>query len=326
MSHTSPQPSGALAGDNLEISIVVPAYDDNRFHDLVDLIDSIRAQQRTLELVLVIEKSQPLRDKLTAHLENAQVRHKILFGLDRMGLAAARNIGAKESSGPVVAFVDDDAVLSSDWSLRLINVFKDHPEIIGVTGEVLPLWVGEPLNWFPQSLYWAIGCTAWRERARKAVGYEVAGVNMAFRKEAFSYALFSDKFTDGFGFRGKQGLTGDDVDFSLRLRRVTNRKILYTRNLRVYHKVYPYKTTVQYIRRYSFWQGMSEARYTQLYGGASRQNSRYSVFIGLSRDFFQITPETKKRVGVMLAFLVFGLMGYLSYQNKLLERLATRLL
>ncbi|MDG6923061.1 MAG: hypothetical protein JRN67_07205, partial [Nitrososphaerota archaeon] len=41
----------------------------------------------------------------------------------------------------------------------------------------------------------------------------------------------------------------------------TGRPILFDPNLVVFHKVYPERTTIGFVSKYSFWQGFAEARY-----------------------------------------------------------------
>jgi O-antigen biosynthesis protein len=52
------------------------------------------------------------------------------------GLSAARNRGARESEGEVVAYMDDDAVPEHDWLSALISEFLD-PLVGGATGRIL---------------------------------------------------------------------------------------------------------------------------------------------------------------------------------------------
>jgi hypothetical protein len=49
------------------------------------------------------------------------------------GLSECRNIGIKHSEGEVVAFVDDDVMLDSNWSCAILNAFKKLDGIIGAT-------------------------------------------------------------------------------------------------------------------------------------------------------------------------------------------------
>ncbi|GAA3438082.1 hypothetical protein GCM10018954_076980 [Kutzneria kofuensis] len=66
------------------------------------------------------------------------------------GLSNARNRGAAEASGEIIAFTDDDAVVDRLWLDRLVAEFAD-PAVDCVTGLVLPYALETPAQqWFEQ--------------------------------------------------------------------------------------------------------------------------------------------------------------------------------
>jgi len=65
---------------------------------------------------------------------------KVIFNDIAPGMAASRNIGAKESTGEIVAFVDDDAVLTTQWAEETAHAYDNDSRIIGLTGPIVPLW------------------------------------------------------------------------------------------------------------------------------------------------------------------------------------------
>lgn len=67
---------------------------------------------------------------------NVVDRHSDLVrscSIDRLNLAAARNIGIAMSKGDIIAFIDDDAVPEPDWLDRLLDGYQD-PTIAQVGG------------------------------------------------------------------------------------------------------------------------------------------------------------------------------------------------
>ena len=85
---------------------------------------------------------------------------------------------------------------------------------------------------------------------------------MSFVKEAFTVSgLFNE---DAFGSsiaceKGKRGLICDDTEFSLRLRRETGKRIIYNPDVKIWHKVYSFRLTPKFIRRYAYQHAYSKA-------------------------------------------------------------------
>ena len=125
----------------------------------------------------------------------------------RPGVACARNRGVRATSGDVVAFVDDDVVISDAWPRRILAPFAD-PRIMCVTGLVLPL----ELETESQELYEEYGAlgrgylprvfdSAFFEGSRPRVvrTWELGGTaNVAIRRSVFAETgLFDETLGPG---------------------------------------------------------------------------------------------------------------------------------
>jgi len=297
---------------NNSISVIIPSYSIERFNDIKDLVYSALIQKDPVELVFVVERNKQLADRLQVFLKDVGCNYKIIFSNSRLGLANARNVGIENSSGQYIAFVDDDAILSPNWSKALLDAFDRYPAIAGCTGPVIPKWASSEYAWFPKSFYWMIGCTAWRDFGHERLVDHAPGVNMVFRKDAIGGKRFIDKFTDGAGQSGKAGLVGDDLDFVIRLISTTGQKILYSPSIAVFHKVPAYRLRLSYLKKYAFWQAVAEVRYDKLYGSKHRAESRKLFFKQLINDI--LYPSTlqnfAKRTFIVTYFLLFSIFGY----------------
>lgn len=288
-------------------------------------MDSIEEQKHPdTEIVLVVERNLAINEFLSKR--KSKFPEKVRLLKDRLGVSNARNTGARAASGDIVAFVDDDAVLDSNWSTELISSFHEHPEVVGVTGRALPLWKGEQPNWFPKSLYWMIGCTAWKESAKPYLTSFVSGVNMAFRKDCFSthefmLTILSDPRSRASVYRG---LPNDENDFSVRLTTDSGRPILYTPKLTVFHKVDPERLTIGFVSQYSFWQGMAEANYASVSTWKSARLSSYSRLLRtLGVDMLSAQGGFKAsgmRIYVLLTAAFFFVGGFISFRLSPLSR------
>ena len=125
-----PPVSEILPLSSVRISAIVACYSMDRLDDVLRLLDSIGRQTQPLhQLVVVIQQSEPLR----AAIEDRFVRQpigncSIVFLQGNPGVSKARNAGVERASGNVIAFIDDDAVLSDDWAARTIDAYLRYPD------------------------------------------------------------------------------------------------------------------------------------------------------------------------------------------------------
>jgi glycosyltransferase involved in cell wall biosynthesis len=141
----------------------------------------------------------------------------------RQGLAFARNTAVAAAQGEVIAFTDDDVLVSDDWLDQIHREFTDDPALRMLGGRVL--LAGEE----QQQVAWL------RSDERAYFGLPdgvnfVMGANMAFRREFFDCAgLFDVRLGTGRFFEG-----ADDVELIYRGLKAGYR-LLYAPNVLVYH-------------------------------------------------------------------------------------------
>ena len=100
-----------------DVSVVICAYSDRRWNDLVAAVTSVRAQsEEPAEIVVVVDHNPALLTRARAALPVSTV---VENGEPR-GLSGARNSGISATSGEVVAFLDDDAIAEPTWLECLI--------------------------------------------------------------------------------------------------------------------------------------------------------------------------------------------------------------
>ncbi|MFD0070065.1 glycosyltransferase family 2 protein, partial [Streptomyces sp. NPDC127574] len=98
-----------------DISVVICVYTEDRWEDILAAVSSVRAQSLpALETLLVVDHNVVLLERLAgAYKETEGVR--VLANAGPRGLSAGRNTGIAASHGPVIAFLDVDAVAVRDW-------------------------------------------------------------------------------------------------------------------------------------------------------------------------------------------------------------------
>jgi GT2 family glycosyltransferase len=176
---------GAVNSDADLVSVVVCTAGQRP--TLWDLLERLVALDDPAFEVIVVENTRHPRLPV-AQLEELGVRHLIE---PQVGLDAARNRGAREAQGGIVAYVDDDCQVEPGWLAGLRRGFAD-PSVALVTGRVLPTSLELPTErMFQRWCSWDRGRLPTRFTAADdrpsfpaSVHHLGTGCNMAFRRAA----------------------------------------------------------------------------------------------------------------------------------------------
>jgi len=281
---------------NTTISIVVTSYTSQQIKDIQELLDSIKTQSYTnIETVFIVERSKELYTILKTK-ENEFPNLKVIYNDDLPGLSASRNLGAREAKGKIIAFVDDDAVLTDQWAEETSRAYDNDIGIIGLTGPIVPLWEDPSMSWFPREFYWLFSCTYydWTEPREVRNGY---GTNISFRREVFDQGFY---FNIGLGSVGskkgndfkKQKNTAEETDFSLRIKQKTGKRIMYYPRVIVKHKVQQFRLTEKYIWKRAYIEGSSKMMIGKEYkAGKNNEKSLKTEYDLLRRIMFNLLPN-----------------------------------
>ena len=159
-------------------SVVICAYTERRWSQLVAAIASVRAQQQPAgEIALVIDHNQLLLRRARQQWPDLSVRPNA----GPRGLSGARNTGIAHTTGEVVLFLDDDAEADPAWSARLTAPYTD-PAVLGVGGSAVPVWEQAPPGWWPPEFGWVVGCTYRGQATTLSAVRNLMGCNMSVRR------------------------------------------------------------------------------------------------------------------------------------------------
>ena len=126
-----------------------------------------------------------------------------LIPIPPSGLSAARNIGALEANGEILAFTDDDCEPDRDWIIRLDKAFHDPGNAAAGGPNLAP-----PARTLEEAVIRAAPGAPSHVLLDDTRAEHLPGCNIAVRKEAFSEIN---------GFDPLFRTAGDDVDFCWRL-------------------------------------------------------------------------------------------------------------
>ncbi len=163
------------------VSVVIAAFAIERWDNLREAVESVRAQTMlVLETIVVIDHNPALLDRARRELADVIV----IPNVGGKGASGARNTGVAASHGEVVAFLDDDVVASPDWLESLLRHFAD-PDVVGVGGKMVPLWAGSRPRWFPCEFDWVVGASYRGMPEKAAPVRNVWSCNMAVPRPVF---------------------------------------------------------------------------------------------------------------------------------------------
>lgn len=205
--------------DNTKISVVIPSYHPGP--EIADCVGSVleSGRNRDLEVWIVDSSEGDISHLIKDFLRDERVR--LIRGPHRLYPGEARNLGARESTGDLLAFIDADCTAAIDWLDNLVGRLENDGNV--VCG-------GAVENGTPESYIGTIefltefGSITTRNPSREDVRFAPSG-NMAIRRDVYMSA----------GGFSKEHATGEDVAFGKRLREL-GVKISFTNEAVVFHK------------------------------------------------------------------------------------------
>lgn len=210
------------------VSIVVPAY--NELENLPGLLDTLEVLRDDKRFEILVVDNGSTDD--TAGI--ARTRGVRVLRIDRLPVGAGRNVGARQSTGTVLAFLDADVLVTKEWEAA-IKRLADSGSLNTITGDVYdtvqpPSWIER--HWF--GAHYAAG----------AHRYINAGNLIISRNDFLKIGGFSESM-----------IAGEDVEFC---RRAASLQVSLRpdRDFRVLHKGYP-ATISGFIAREA-WHGRGE--------------------------------------------------------------------
>lgn len=235
------------------ISVVITTYDLARYAEFRDCVDSVIEQSYDSYDIVLVTETEGVRDAVARDYgdEGCITIHHLTDGEN---LATARNAGARASTGDVVAFIDDDAIASSEWITELARGYVESG-CDAVGGSADPYWLSQTGWYIPEEFWFLVGATHQGFPEEEGEVRNTFGCNISFRRDVF---LNLGCFNTNLGKNHGHNLQSEETEFCARLREETGNGLYYVPDARIKHKVYREQVSLKWLLDRAYWQGYSK--------------------------------------------------------------------
>jgi len=235
------------------ISVIICTH--NRCESLARTLNSLTQmsvpQDLTWELLVIDNNSSDRTSETVRSFGSRGTVLPLKYSFEPVpGLSHARNLGIQVSHGVIIAFIDDDVLVSREWLTEVRNAFQQYDPVC-VGGRVLleersrPAWWDKAYDAHVGEFDRGTSVIFYEDSDQRLIGI---GANMMFKRIAFEkHGLFR---TD-MGKTPNQLNTGEETDMVQRLRK-PNKVIIYYPNALLYHCPSAERFSKRYLRKHSY--------------------------------------------------------------------------
>lgn len=237
----------------------------NRDNYLGAAIDSLLAQKCDDFEILVVDNGSTDRTKEIVESRLSDPRLKYVYE-PVLGLSVARNTGARETTAPILAYLDDDAEASSQWLAVLIEAYSNNAKLAIAGGKVTLIWPDgiAPPQWISRDLSAGLGAYDLGDGIVYIdnPGLTPRGLNYSIRR---TFLEQIGGFDANLGRVGKKLLSNEEL-YMTELAIQNGWQVAYLSDALVAHNVAPERLKPDWFLRRSWWQGVSECYREEIAG------------------------------------------------------------
>jgi glycosyltransferase involved in cell wall biosynthesis len=283
----------------MDITVILCTY--NRCNLLPNALMSVVTSEMPAEVkweILVVDNNS--RDRTRDVVEDFQRRYpgrlRYIFE-PQPGKSHALNSGIRCALGHILAFVDDDVTVQSDWLDKLTAVLLREAQWAGSGGRILPLWSKPQPRWLSVDGKHALGPLAMFDFGTQSCELTEPpfGTNMAFRKGVFDK---HGNFRVDLGPRPGSEIRSEDTEFGQRLI-AAGERLWYEPSAVVFHPVPEQRLTRAYFLKWWLDHGYAEVRVfglrpgTRFYMMGIPMYLFRNLIMAIVRWMFQLRPDRR---------------------------------
>lgn len=306
---TSSEASSSLSMTSLTISAIICTH--NREAYLGAAIDSLLEQDAEEFEVVVVDNASCDRTREVVEARLPHPRLKYIYESE-VGLSVARNRGVRESTGEILAYLDDDAVASPQWLRILINAYESNEKLAIAGGKVTLLWPPgiAPPGWISDNMAGALGLYD--------LGADIVNIQQpGLTPRGLNYSIRRTFLNEIGGFDVNLGRVGTRLLSNEELQ-TTERalemgwQVAYLPEALVAHNVAPERVNPAWFLKRSWWQGVSECYREQLAGRAGLRQfgaAGERIARGLYKSAKHFTDPAQRFENFLYAYSQIGYLG-----------------
>jgi glycosyltransferase involved in cell wall biosynthesis len=201
---------------SMKVSIIIPTYNRSAMIEktILSFLNQTLEEDQYEIIVCDNNSSDDTKKVVNNIIEAYPKRVRYLFEA-RQGVHYARNTSAKNATGDILYFTDDDMLAEKKLLEELLKLFKLDTEIGAATGLVLPLFDELPPLWVKRYLHNSWLSLTDKERQEKIIisksDFGVYSCHQAIKKDVFFRA-------GGFNPENTQGVWVGDGETGLNIK------------------------------------------------------------------------------------------------------------
>ena len=255
---------------SFDISVIICTH--NRAFMLPDVLDSLEKtetpENTEIELVIV---DNACSDDTYQTIEEYTPKSKFKITPlkePKKGKTFALNTAIKKAAGNLLAFIDDDHIVSPGYFKAICSALEDYPDCNLFCGRITPNWDGSEPAWVHDDTSYPIrpfpipnfnmGDHVLEVQLDKGMFIPGAG-NLVIKKSVFeNVGLFSE----GFGPKGHNLRGGEDLEFVRRALKQGERLVYFPEILQ-YHQVDKKNLNLDYLLKKAYYRSMAAYQFNK---------------------------------------------------------------